>query len=211
MDKEQPLESAASNDYDFQKVSRRAPLQIDEDEAIKKVVHRHPFGLFLIFLGTFITLASIMIIIYIVPPGALTSAPQNTNVVLASGMGLAVITTLLVMLVATYVYRESRLIVTNKHVIQLLQSGLFSRKISRLSMANVEDVTAEQKGIFATIFNYGTIYVETAGEQKNFQFYNCPKPNQFAEEILEAREAFINDLNSATIGHRRLDQQMPIR
>jgi hypothetical protein len=67
---------------------------------------------------------------------------------------------------------------------------LFIRKVSRLSMANVEDVTAEQRGILATIFNYGTLTIQTAGTMENFIFTYCPRPNDFAHRVLEARQAY---------------------
>lgn len=184
---------------------------VDDDEVVRRVVHRHPFGLFLIYIEAVAALAALVILTMLLRPEVLSGTPRNTDVIISIAIAAAIIMTLLVMLVATYVYRESRLLITNKHVVQVLQSGLFARKVSRLSMANVEDVTAQQNGIFAHLFNYGTLYVETAGEQKNFKFSTCPHPNAMAEEVLDAREAFISDINSAAVGHRRLDTQMPIR
>lgn len=93
--------------------------------------------------------------------------------------------------IATVVYRESRLVVTDKNITQTLQQSLFNRKISQLSMANVEDVTAEQKGFIPHLLDYGTLFVETAGEQENFKFIYTPHPNAIAKEILEAREKYI--------------------
>jgi hypothetical protein len=61
-------------------------------------------------------------------------------------------------------------------------------------MANVEDVTAEQKGILATIFGYGTLMVQTAGERENFTFYYCPDPNTYASRIIEAHQTYVEDL-----------------
>jgi hypothetical protein len=41
------------------------------------------------------------------------------------------------------------------------------------------------------LFNYGTLRVETAGEQSNFNFIYCPRPNAVAKLILEARERYV--------------------
>jgi uncharacterized membrane protein YdbT with pleckstrin-like domain len=87
------------------------------------------------------------------------------------------------------------LLVTDMNLVQILQKGLFVRKVSRLSMSNVEDVTAEQKGILPTIFNYGTLTVQTAGEMENFVFPYCPNPNKYADRILDARQAFVDKEN----------------
>jgi uncharacterized membrane protein YdbT with pleckstrin-like domain len=100
-----------------------------------------------------------------------------------------------VLFIATYIYRQSMLLVTDMNLVQILQKGLFVRKVSRLSMSNVEDVTAEQKGILPTIFNYGTLTVQTAGEMENFVFPYCPNPNKYADRILDARQAFVDKEN----------------
>ena len=63
-------------------------------------------------------------------------------------------------------------------------------------MANIEDVTASQTGILPTIFNYGTLHIETAGEQNNFIFLYCPNPNAYAKALLDARLNFITDHGS---------------
>jgi uncharacterized membrane protein YdbT with pleckstrin-like domain len=75
--------------------------------------------------------------------------------------------------------------------VQIIQRSLFNKKVSRLSMSNVEDVNAEQKGIIASMLGYGTLTVQTAGEEDNFVFSFCPNPNFYAEKILEARQAYV--------------------
>jgi uncharacterized membrane protein YdbT with pleckstrin-like domain len=97
-----------------------------------------------------------------------------------------------ILFLATYIYRQSMLIVTDKSLIQIMQRGLFVRKVSRLSMSNVEDVSAEQRGILPTIFNYGTLTIQTAGERENFLFPYCPSPNLYADRVLDARQAYAN-------------------
>ena len=95
------------------------------------------------------------------------------------------------MAIATFVYRQSRLTVTNTSIIQVIQGGLFTRKISQISLANVEDVTSEQNGVFANIFSFGTVKVETAGEQVNFIFNYSPQPARVAKIILQAKADFM--------------------
>jgi hypothetical protein len=57
-------------------------------------------------------------------------------------------------------------------------------------MSNVEDVNEEQRGVLASIFNYGTLTVETAGARENFVFTLCPNPAGLADRIIEARQAY---------------------
>jgi uncharacterized membrane protein YdbT with pleckstrin-like domain len=95
-----------------------------------------------------------------------------------------------ILFVMAYVYHQSRLTLTDKSCVQVIQRNLFNKKISRLSMSNVEDVNVDQRGIIASLFNYGTLTVQTAGEEDNFLFTFCPSPNLYAERILEARQAY---------------------
>jgi hypothetical protein len=94
------------------------------------------------------------------------------------------------MILISWIYRQSQIILTDKSLVYVTQNGLFNRKISRLSMSNLEDVSSEQRGILPTMFNYGTLTVQTAGEQDNFIFPFCPRPNHYAEEMLEARQKY---------------------
>jgi hypothetical protein len=57
-------------------------------------------------------------------------------------------------------------------------------------MSNVEDVNVQENGFLPTILNFGTLTVETAGEEDNFIFPMCPSPNHYAEIILEARQKY---------------------
>jgi uncharacterized membrane protein YdbT with pleckstrin-like domain len=168
--------------------------QITSDETKIADVRRHPFGLFLIYLQAFVGLGLGLGLIFAFLPSVLevTSISDNTADSIAFFFALIVIGLGLVfLLLATKIYQGNQLIVTDINITQVLQVGLFSRKVSELSMKNVEDVTAQQSGIFPTLFNYGTLRIETAGEQNNFVFIYCPNPNAYAKAILDARQAFI--------------------
>ena len=95
------------------------------------------------------------------------------------------------LLAAVYVYHKSSLTLTNKSCVQLVQRTLFNKKISRLSMSNVEDVNVEQKGVISSMLGFGTLTIQTAGEEDNFVFTFCPSPNTYAEKVIEARQAYV--------------------
>lgn len=76
-------------------------------------------------------------------------------------------------------------IITNQRVLNVVQSGLFHRTVSELDLGNIQDVSSNIKGVFSTMFNFGTITVETAGEQDHFVFPNLPHPEQVAKKLLE--------------------------
>lgn len=90
-----------------------------------------------------------------------------------------------------FIYRQNYLILTNLHLIQVEQTGLFNRNVSQLSLARVQDVSAKRSGLLATILNYGNVEVQSAGEQEKFVFRNAPAPQQLADKCLEVHEDYM--------------------
>lgn len=156
------------------------------------IIKRHPFGLAALYLQAFVGLVVAFGLILFILPSVLSGEVQQQAQHWVSVISLvAVFLTGLLLLVATYVYRNNQWVVTDDSIQQIQQLGLFKRQTSELSMANIEDITAEQSGILATVFGFGTLKVETAGERSNFHFQYCPQPNKYAQIILQARERFI--------------------
>ncbi len=183
-----PIDPPPINDY------------IEPGESMLVVVRRHPIGLVFLYLEAFIGVAAVLGLFFFASPSSFRNLHGEAYRLFVAGVIFGIAVLIIFLLAATVVYRESKLIVTNKSLVQVLQKALFSRKISRLSMSNVEDVNAEQKGILATIFNYGTLVVQTAGEMENFIFPYCPDPNKFAHIILEARQAYAQALQEEAGG-----------
>jgi membrane protein YdbS with pleckstrin-like domain len=172
----------------------RAEDMLEPDESVLTVVHRSAIGLLGIYLVAVIAVAAITTLVIILSPGTFDTSSQSISGALSAIIILSAILLVLILFTATYVYRQSRLLVTNKSLVQVMQRTLFIRKVSRLSMSNVEDVNEEQRGILASIFNYGTLTIQTAGTEDNFIFTLCPNPTQLADRIIEARQAYAKSL-----------------
>lgn len=69
-------------------------------------------------------------------------------------------------------------IITNKRIIDIEQHSMFERVISTVKLYRVQDLTAETKGFFHSLFNFGDLHVQTAGEQKRFIFEEISHPNE---------------------------------
>ncbi len=117
---------------------------------------------------------------------ALITGQMITALIMAL-VGLAA----LIFLTGLWVYRQNRLILTNLHLIQVEQHGLFGREVSQLSLARVQDVAGHRNGLLATILDFGDVEVQSAGQQDNFIFVNAPGPQQLADDCLQAHEHFI--------------------
>jgi membrane protein YdbS with pleckstrin-like domain len=165
---------------------------LNKDEHVVTIVHRSIIGLVLIYLAAFGGVAALLALVVLAFPDLFSELSQNSNILLMAAVVFALALIYIMLFLATYIYRQNILVVTDQNLIQILQRGLFSRRISRLSMSNVEDVTADQRGFLPTIFNFGTLMVQTAGEMENFIFTYCPNPNVYADRILDAREAYAN-------------------
>lgn len=78
-------------------------------------------------------------------------------------------------------------IVTNDRIINVEQH-LFARTISELDLYKIQDVTGESKGFLQTMFDYGHVYVQTAGATERFNFEEVPKPREVAGKIIALAE-----------------------
>lgn len=169
---------------------------INQDEIKVADIRRHFFGLFLIYLQVVLGVGlSLGLIVFLLPDVIGSSATLTAALSMLSL--IFIVLGLIFMALATRIYNANQLIITDIHITQVLQVGLFNRKVSELTMENVEDVTSEQGGVFPTIFNYGTLKVETAGEQNNFIFKYCPNPNAYAKALQDARAAYFAKHNSS--------------
>lgn len=152
---------------------------------------RHPIGM----LGIYITAGILLVVMAVLAFGVVPATAQNfssssVNSLAAVVFAIVALLTVGFVFVSHYVYWGNRWILTDDSLTQVLQRSLFDKQSSQLSLANLEDVTVEQNGILAHMFNFGTLRAETAGERSKFVLTFCPNPNDYARQVLEAREEF---------------------
>jgi len=76
-------------------------------------------------------------------------------------------------------------IVTNERIINIEQHGLFARIASELNLTAVQDVTSDVRGIINTLFDYGVVHVQTAGEKNRFVFKQIKSPEIVKRQIIQ--------------------------
>lgn len=86
-------------------------------------------------------------------------------------------------------YHLDSWIVTDDRVLNIEQHGLFSRTVAELDLSRIQDVTSEVHGIIPSIFGFGDVHVQTAGEKERFIFEQIPRPHEVRMKILELVEA----------------------
>ena len=87
-------------------------------------------------------------------------------------------------------------VITNQRIIYVRQDGFFARDISEQRLDKVQDATSEIHGVMSTVFNYGTVQVQTAAELERFSFDQVPKPEKIRDLIIKQVE--ISKNNSTT-------------
>ncbi|HSX42406.1 MAG TPA: PH domain-containing protein [Candidatus Saccharimonadales bacterium] len=181
-------------------------LSLHPAETIQAVVRKHPAG----FLGTLLivlAMAIFPILVYIIGPLAFphTFNEARTIILLISSSFYLFLLTFLFGAWLEYYYDV--IFITNERIINVAQLGLLSREVSELGLAQIEDVSARMEGFFQSLFNYGLLVIETAGEGTSdnenhpglggyFTIKDVPDPNRLARLVIELHRGASGDDSS---------------
>jgi len=90
---------------------------------------------------------------------------------------------------AWYCYTNSKYILTTYRLINIEQKGVFHKTVSEAPLSRIQDVNFEVKGLWPSIFDFGTINFQTASGQEKIHFRNVEEPKKIQAQIVEAVEA----------------------
>ncbi|KKR86422.1 MAG: putative membrane protein [Candidatus Curtissbacteria bacterium GW2011_GWA1_41_11] len=79
-------------------------------------------------------------------------------------------------------------IVTNERIVDIDFYYLLFKRFSQAELEKIQDISYSTGGVFATVFNYGEVMVETAGEAPNLEFVAVPRPDIVVETIRSITE-----------------------
>jgi len=74
-------------------------------------------------------------------------------------------------------------IITTERVIDIDFSSVIYKEVTAAKLDRIEDITSKAGGYFESFFDYGDVFVQTAGTEANIEFLNVPKPSQVVETI----------------------------
>jgi uncharacterized membrane protein YdbT with pleckstrin-like domain len=81
------------------------------------------------------------------------------------------------------------LTVTDRRAILINQKGLFWRNVTSFRLERLQDMNVDINGLLATLLDYGTLHVETAGHaNEEFRAEHLPKPRELKALILRAAD-----------------------
>jgi len=176
-------------------------LPIDSDEAILGVYRHHPIAYIIPLLIALFVIAVIVGLAL-----ALTNVPTDGTAIIdptyrsyiVMGVGIFSLLVLVFTYIPVWTKMQDQLVLTNESLIQILQTSLFSDKISQLGLQNFADVTV-RTGFWGNLLGFGHITVETPGEQDNFEYGYLPNANEAARQITEAHEIFVAALEAGRL------------
>lgn len=167
--------------------------EINESEKVIKIIHRHWFDIFQQFV-VIIFLTVVLLAGFFVFPSIF---PTVNGV---NGYPVAMfIVTLFGLLVWSYAfliwidYYFDMWIITSERVVNVEQKGLFLRVVSELKYSKIQDVTADVKGLFPTVLNYGDVHIQTAGEESRFLFRQIPDPYGIKNILMDIQKKHEKD------------------
>ncbi|MBN2015413.1 hypothetical protein JW766_01135 [Candidatus Dojkabacteria bacterium] len=82
-------------------------------------------------------------------------------------------------------------VITSERVIDFDFSPFAYHKISEAGLESIVDATQENIGFFPMLFNFGDVYVQTAGERREFDFLSVSKPAWVRDKIMDLRDLMV--------------------
>jgi len=154
-------------------------------EKVIMTLHRH-YTAFLPKVFLLLLLLIVPIVTYFLINGLFPSILQTTYtrtalVLLGSAYYLYIILLFFYQFMLFYL---DMWVLTNDRLIDLEQKGLFHRVISEVDLFQIQDSTSEIKGFFASAFNFGDIYIQTAGKISRFIIFHAYDPDNVRQLIL---------------------------
>jgi uncharacterized membrane protein YdbT with pleckstrin-like domain len=166
-------------------------IQLEEDEVILLQVRKHWFVLCVQFFSVIVLALFPAVFLYLVFFSSSINLPVfNTSFVISLYAGWLIIMWMILFSVWTNYYLDVWT-VTNKRLIAVDQRGFFSRTISSFRLERMQDITVTVKGIIATLLNFGTLEIQTAGVEKNFRVHGIPGPADIKSVILSSADSLI--------------------
>lgn len=159
------------------------------DEHIVFFLRRHPITMLSLVVGyLFLMGAPFAAIFYIQNMQPLWLESQTAVLLFVLGGSLFFLFAWLFLFQAFMDFYLDIWIVTNRRILNIEQTGLFSRTISELRLYRVQDVTSTITGFLHTLFGFGDVEIQDAGEKTRFRFEDISDPNHVSKTILELAE-----------------------
>lgn len=79
-------------------------------------------------------------------------------------------------------------LITDTRLVDLDFLTLFNATLSTTLLSVVQDVSHSTPGFFSTVFDMGSLVIQTAGEKQKFEIANIPRPRDVQDILLDLIE-----------------------
>jgi membrane protein YdbS with pleckstrin-like domain len=160
------------------------------EEVTQRVIYKHIMAIAPILFGMLLLCVFFIIAIIYINLNV-EKVEQFIPPILVTLIGFVVIAVIVMLTVGTFwIWKRNKVVITNKHVVDVDQIGLFNREVSTLRLEEIQDVSAKINGPLQTMLGYGTLIIQTAGERENFVFDYVPDPYKLENYIIELRSKY---------------------
>jgi membrane protein YdbS with pleckstrin-like domain len=121
-----------------------------------------------------ITIVMLLVPIFLKNVPLLDFLPQNYNFVFVAFWYLITFAITFEKFISWYF---NVFILTEERVIDIDFDNLLYKNISEAKISMIQDVTITQGGVSQTLFNYGSVYIQTASEVPQIEVLKVPNPN----------------------------------
>jgi len=103
-------------------------------------------------------------------------------------------------------WKNDRYMITPDRIVDMERSPFRLHEARReASLANIQNVKATRPGLLASIFNYGKVVIETAGQTGSFEFIDVADPPGVQRDIFKYMERY-RERQRGLEGRRRRDE-----
>lgn len=163
---------------------------LEDDEVVSKIVHKH----WIVGLNVLVWPAGLVLFCL---AGLLVQPGRIMTYVLLLGLASC-----LVWLVRNFLdYYMDAWVITDKGIIDLAWLGWFHRQSTRILYSDIQGVSYEIQGVWATLLRYGTISVEKISTGGIVSLPYVKKPKQIEILVLQNMEAYLHSKNMKNADH----------
>lgn len=172
------------------------PVELQPTEHALLVCRRHWLRLYPLLVGqAFAAILPVVLLIVIVSRTTdFSGAARAASIVVAA---LWVGYWLIAGYFTWFRYQHDVWVITDQRLIDGLRRHWFHRQVASADLVDIEDVSVQRAGLLPTLFDFGDLRVQTAGEQSNFVLAGIPRPAQVLTVLDAARDDARRQLRGA--------------
>lgn len=156
-------------------------FELGPDEHIVAIFRKHPFYIW-------ITIAK-YILIAVLPALAGTFLGNMLGNYFGDYVLIIYLVFLIILWISFFIeYTDFMLdtwVLTNDRLVDVDQLGLFSRRISTLSLDRIQDITVQESGFLNSMLGIGTVFIQTAGTEDEFKIRGMREPSHVKDIIMQ--------------------------